>query len=124
MSKLLQIILLLVLVLAMAALVCLFGLILMWFETSTKITRRRKILAMRKKITCFFIGHKLLPTEQGFFYCDRCDAHEYYDYDTFYRTIPTLFIIVKNKFRRCSDCGKIDLIFGKSVSNHDDCLPF
>lgn len=94
------------------------------------------------KLICFFIGHKIADeTDGGYEHCKRCGMHEYYDgYDSdspdFYLNIPTIFYkkwwrfkwwlsdIAKPYFQKCADCGKIERFCGKSVGNHEKCLPF
>jgi len=88
---------------------------------------------MKKDIKCFIMGHKLNKEgDCGHNYCDRCDKHEYYNYQSFYRTIPTTLMYIKHlwttikhrTFSKCDDCKKPSRIFGKWVGEHKDCLPF
>lgn len=48
-----------------------------------------------KKIICRFIGHKINPqTDSGYYYCDRCKAHEYYDSEEFFKVAYLNYFVV------------------------------
>lgn len=90
---------------------------------------------------CFIVGHKFSETtDSGFYFCERCTAHEYYDrvyaeeYDglnKFDFCLPHIWQYfrwwVKRKINitRCCDCHKITGICGIEIKgDHSDCLPF
>lgn len=99
-----------------------------------------------KRLICFFIGHKIDPFVTGWYdRCTRCEAHEYYDghpdnpflKQRWYHTIPNIVTGVwyslrwrlerfasRWVFKKCHDCNKTEMIFGKPVGEHRGCLPF
>lgn len=102
---------------------------------------------MKVKLRCFLFGHKKdKRVENGAHYCDRCDAHEFYDYyyqemnGDFnkwdftlqnFRNWASFFIViswqwVRNRlYERCYDCRKTKrMLWWRSKHNHDDCMPF
>lgn len=56
------------------------------------------------RFICFAWGHKIAEeTESGYEYCERCNAHSYYDYPHFYSRSAYLrqpFWFVKKKLHR------------------------
>jgi len=89
------------------------------------------------KRPCWLIGHKDGGVREcGWAICE-CGIHEYYDHEKFYKPgllqIPAQFIVKQRdnfswwfyqNFRKCSDCEKLDTLFGKDVGDHKNCIPF
>jgi hypothetical protein len=85
----------------------------------------------RKYRICYFIG--CAANEQGF--CN-CGKHEYYDQENWQTGILNIpgynlnrvwndfYEYSRRYFRRCYDCHKLEVCFGKYVGNHDNCIPF
>ena len=84
-------------------------------------------------IKCFLFGHKISEeSDCGYCYCERSNHHEYYNYKTFWLTIPTMLRGIKLRvklfkekvYENCDDCKKPLRRFGKWVGEHNNCLPF
>jgi len=95
------------------------------------------------KLKCFLKGHRHWKDRWGVYedVCQECGMHSYFDsyqfrkgslYYSYDLTLPSLwhfirvwFLIRKYRlFRKCIDCQKQSILFGKEVGDHENCLPF
>ena len=84
------------------------------------------------KRPCWLIGH-VDRGGYGYCYCGACtydpDFSEYgilteIKYWYWQLRYGDIEFRIRQYFRRCPDCHKWELLFGKNVGNHRDCIPF
>jgi hypothetical protein len=88
------------------------------------------------KRLCRLVGHTEVYRDGGYPVC-RCGAHAYYDEHDWNRAgllyLPVHWFRIAEHgltswfhryFRKCGDCGRFELLFGRPFGHHEDCLPF